>query len=88
MVCFSLVFSVMIHVLYFVTKDLIERNLQGTADVVYLRKEDAIAAISRYNNVQLDGKPMKIDLVGTSVITSPGTAAYGFGRGQSSLPMR
>eukprot|EP00252_Welwitschia_mirabilis_P015767 TRINITY_DN3498_c0_g1_i2.p1 TRINITY_DN3498_c0_g1~~TRINITY_DN3498_c0_g1_i2.p1 ORF type:complete len:216 (+),score=21.85 TRINITY_DN3498_c0_g1_i2:360-1007(+) len=39
----------------------------GTAEVVFLRRNDAIAAMKRYNNVQLDGKPMKIELVGTSL---------------------
>lgn len=30
-----------------------------------------MAAIKRYNNVQLDGKPMKLELVGTN-IPAPG----------------
>lgn len=33
-----------------------------------------MAAIKRYNNVQLDGKPMKLELVGTN-ITTPGAGA-------------
>jgi THO complex subunit 4 len=40
----------------------------GTATVVYTRREDAHAAIKKYNNVPLDGKPMKISLVGTNVL--------------------
>lgn len=36
---------------------------KGTAEVVYSRKVDAIAAVKRYNNVELDGKPMKIEIV-------------------------
>ncbi|KAL8140670.1 hypothetical protein V2J09_006691 [Rumex salicifolius] len=47
---------------------------KGTADVVYARRSDALAAVKRYNNVQLDGKPMKIDIVGTNMPT-PATAA-------------
>ncbi|KAJ7540179.1 hypothetical protein O6H91_10G004300 [Diphasiastrum complanatum] len=40
---------------------------KGTAEVVYTKKADAIAAIKRYNNVQLDGKPMKIEVIGGSL---------------------
>ncbi|CAA7389650.1 unnamed protein product [Spirodela intermedia] len=42
---------------------------KGTAEVVFSRRADAVAAVKRYNNVQLDGKPMKIDIVGTNVMT-------------------
>uniref|UniRef100_A0A7N0UMA0 RRM domain-containing protein n=1 Tax=Kalanchoe fedtschenkoi TaxID=63787 RepID=A0A7N0UMA0_KALFE len=41
---------------------------KGTAEVVYSRRADAVAAVKRYNNVQLDGKPMKIDIVGNHVV--------------------
>ncbi|KAF3334618.1 THO complex subunit 4A-like protein [Carex littledalei] len=44
---------------------------KGTAEVVYAKKEDAMAAIRRYNNVQLDGKPMKIEFIGTNVEVPP-----------------
>jgi len=44
---------------------------KGTAEVVFSRRQDAMAAIKRYNNVQLDGKPMKLELVGTN-IPAPG----------------
>ncbi|KAJ0244056.1 THO complex subunit 4B [Hirschfeldia incana] len=40
---------------------------KGTAEVVFSRRGDALAAIKRYNNVQLDGKLMKIEIVGTNV---------------------
>uniref|UniRef100_A0A7N0ZTP9 RRM domain-containing protein n=1 Tax=Kalanchoe fedtschenkoi TaxID=63787 RepID=A0A7N0ZTP9_KALFE len=40
---------------------------KGTAEVVYSRRADAVAAVKRYNNVQLDGKPMKIEIVGVNV---------------------
>lgn len=42
---------------------------QGTAEVVFSRRADAVAAVKKYNNVQLDGKPMKIEIVGTNIST-------------------
>lgn len=41
-------------------------RLQGSAEVVYLRRSDAFLALKRYNNVLLDGKPMKIEIVGAN----------------------
>ncbi|RHN71405.1 putative RNA recognition motif domain-containing protein [Medicago truncatula] len=38
----------------------------GSFEVVYNRRSDAFAALKRYNNVLLDGKPMKIEIVGTN----------------------
>lgn len=38
----------------------------GSAEVVFARRSDAFQALKRYNNVQLDGKPMKIEIVGTN----------------------
>lgn len=43
---------------------------QGTAEVVFARRSDAVAAVKKYNNVQLDGKPMKIEIVGTNTPTA------------------
>ncbi|KAH9611682.1 hypothetical protein KSS87_017400 [Heliosperma pusillum] len=34
----------------------------GSAEVVYAKRSDAYAAHKRYNNVQLDGRPMKIEV--------------------------
>ncbi|XP_054810960.1 THO complex subunit 4A [Prosopis cineraria] len=42
---------------------------KGTAEVVFSRRVDAVAAVKRYHNVQLDGKPMKIEIVGTNIAT-------------------
>ncbi|KAK9061202.1 hypothetical protein SSX86_018382 [Deinandra increscens subsp. villosa] len=42
---------------------------KGTAEVVYMLQSDAVAAMKRYNNVQLDGKPMKLELVGVNIVT-------------------
>ncbi|KAL8047027.1 hypothetical protein ABFX02_08G211800 [Erythranthe guttata] len=36
----------------------------GSAEVVFARRSDAFQALKRYNNVQLDGKPMKIEIIG------------------------
>ncbi|CAI0627109.1 unnamed protein product [Linum tenue] len=38
----------------------------GSAEVVYTRRSDAFAALKKYNNVLLDGKPMKIEIVGAN----------------------
>lgn len=46
-------------------------SLKGTAEVVFSRRLDAVAAVKRYNNVQLDGKPMKIEIVGTNIAALP-----------------
>eukprot|EP00250_Pteridium_aquilinum_P013906 c21650_g2_i2 orf=241-1011(-) len=63
----------------------------GTADVVFLRRPDAISAMKRYNNVQLDGKPMKIELIGTNILPPAVRGIYGggpLGRGWLPAPMR
>ncbi|KAJ7960091.1 THO complex subunit 4C [Quillaja saponaria] len=36
----------------------------GSAEVVYTRRSDAFAALKKYNDVLLDGRPMKIEIVG------------------------
>jgi len=35
----------------------------GVAEVVYNRRADAIQAVDVYHNRQLDGRPMKCDMV-------------------------
>ncbi|KAL7254808.1 hypothetical protein ACSBR1_009037 [Camellia fascicularis] len=37
----------------------------GSAEVVFARRSDAFRALKRYNSVQLDGKPMKVEIIGT-----------------------
>jgi THO complex subunit 4 len=44
---------------------------EGTAEVVFARRGDAVAAVKRYNTVQLDGKPMKVEIVGTNIASGP-----------------
>lgn len=34
--------------------------------MVFARRTDGFQALKRYNNVQLDGKPMKIEIVGSN----------------------
>ncbi|CAN0926650.1 THO complex subunit 4A [Linum grandiflorum] len=57
---------------------------EGTAEIVFARREDAIAAVKRYNNVQLDGKPMKIEMVAKNVAAAvPPPSTDGFNRNQN-----
>ncbi|KAH9327263.1 hypothetical protein KI387_007441, partial [Taxus chinensis] len=48
---------------------------KGTAEVVFARKDDALAAVKRYNNVQLDGKPIKIEFISTN-LSIPATTTH------------
>ncbi len=72
---------------------------KGTAEVVFSRKNDALSAVKRYNGVQLDGKPMKIEIVGTNVAIPTAAppingaflnanGATGSGQGRAGAPPR
>ncbi|GJX34186.1 THO complex subunit 4D-like protein, partial [Tanacetum coccineum] len=39
--------------------------LQGSAKVLFARRSDAFQALKWYNNVQLDGRPMRIEMEGS-----------------------
>nr|POE81467.1 tho complex subunit 4a [Quercus suber] len=55
--------------------DFFQFVIRGTAEIVFSRLGDAVVAVKKYNNVQLDGKPMKIEIVGVNIATP--TAANG-----------
>lgn len=61
----------------------------GTAEVIFVRRSDAIQARKRYNNVQLDGKPMKIEIVGSKsdVPLAPRVNVVGGVNGQRTVVM-
>ena len=40
--------------------------------MAFTRWKDALAAIQRYNNVHLDGKPMRIEAVGMNILKPSG----------------
>lgn len=43
----------------------------GSAEVVYMRRSDAIQAMRKYNNVLLDGRPMKLEILGGNTESAP-----------------
>ncbi|KAH9612967.1 hypothetical protein KSS87_009580 [Heliosperma pusillum] len=59
----------------------------GSAEVVYAKRSDAFAAHKRYNNVQLDGKPMKIEVVTPNAEAPVSTRINVFG-GANGKPTR
>ncbi|GJT96090.1 THO complex subunit 4D-like protein [Tanacetum coccineum] len=61
----------------------------GTAEVMFTRRSDAFQARKRYNNVQLDGKPMKIEIVGSKsdVPLAPRVNVVGGVNGQRTVVM-
>ncbi|XP_010237990.1 THO complex subunit 4B isoform X1 [Brachypodium distachyon] len=51
---------------------------KGTAEVVFSTRSAARAAVNKYNNVHLDGKPMKIEVVGTNIEAPAAPAIFAF----------
>lgn len=45
--------------------------IQGSAEVVYMRRSDAFQAMKRYNNVLLDGRSMKLEILGGNNEVAP-----------------
>jgi len=53
----------------------------GKATVVFSRRNDAVTALKKFNNVSLDDSPMKIELVGTNVGSGGGGGGGAVGGG-------
>lgn len=45
--------------------------IQGSAEVVYMRRSDAFQAMKRYNNILLDGRSMKLEILGGNNEVAP-----------------
>mmetsp|Transcript_7088 Transcript_7088/g.8169 ORF Transcript_7088/g.8169 Transcript_7088/m.8169 type:complete len:278 (+) Transcript_7088:108-941(+) len=45
---------------------------KGSAEVVYSRRQDAMAALNRYNGVRLDGKAMQIEIASSGIAAGGG----------------
>nr|CAB3470226.1 unnamed protein product [Digitaria exilis] len=50
------------------------RHPTGSAEVIFTRRSEALAALKRYNNVRLDGKAMKIEVIGAELGLSAAAA--------------
>ena len=63
---------------------------KGTAEVVFSRRADALAAVKRYNNVLLDGKPMQIEIIGINIPTPAAVPQFsnGVSRNPNGAPKR
>ncbi|GJN00124.1 hypothetical protein PR202_ga17287 [Eleusine coracana subsp. coracana] len=69
------------------------RRPTGSAEVIFTRRSEALQALKRYNNVRLDGKPMKIEVIGADTRLSAASATRvsvvpgARGRGQREVVM-
>lgn len=57
----------MLSVLNLFTGLFVDILKQGSAEVIFTRRSEALAALKRYNNVRLDGKAMKIEVIGADL---------------------
>ncbi|GJR66536.1 THO complex subunit 4D-like protein [Tanacetum coccineum] len=64
--------------------------LQGSAEVLFARRSDAFQALKRYNSVQLDGRPMRIEIEGSKyeIPSSARVNVVGGLNGQRTVVMR
>jgi len=60
----------------------------GTAEVIYVRRTDAVKAMKQYNNVPLDGRAMSIQLVGATEAVPSRRPASGAGAGGAGFSPR
>jgi len=44
---------------------------EGTAEVTFERKTDALTAVKRYDGVEIDGKPVRLTLLGSNLAPRP-----------------
>ncbi|XP_062228625.1 THO complex subunit 4D-like isoform X2 [Phragmites australis] len=69
------------------------RRPTGSAEMIFTRRSEALGALKRYNNVHLDGKAMKIEVIGadlglsTAVAHRISVAPGARGRGQRVVMM-
>uniref|UniRef100_A0A0D9WP02 RRM domain-containing protein n=1 Tax=Leersia perrieri TaxID=77586 RepID=A0A0D9WP02_9ORYZ len=69
------------------------RRPTGSAEVIFTRRSEAVAALKRYNNVRLDGKAMKIEVIGADLgLAAPSAPRISVvpgsrGRGQREVEM-
>ncbi|XP_047065226.1 THO complex subunit 4D-like [Lolium rigidum] len=69
------------------------RHPTGTAEVIFTRRSEAVQALKRYNNVRLDGKEMKIEVIGANLglaaVSAPRVSVVpgARGRGQREVVM-
>ncbi|CAH9122421.1 unnamed protein product [Cuscuta epithymum] len=54
---------------YTIHYDSTDEGAVGTAELIYSRRQDALAACEWYNNTRLDAKPMKMEFAATNKVT-------------------
>lgn len=54
---------------------------EGTAEVTFARKADADSAVRKYNGVSIDGKPVRLSVIGSNLPVGGGRGVARDGRG-------